>query len=515
MKTNPESCCIHHAGLELIVAALFLSLLSQSIWAADAVEPPRLRYQFQPGTTNAFKIELETKTGEEKVSQEGTLIVVTKAAESQTATVSFQPKMRPSTAPMRPSMFSQGWNPFEFRVGMYTTPFPCQIEIDQKGRVLRTMGELNLPPPFDELYRLLFPVLPESAANQWTNRSDQWLPADSWGGDRRFPPYYGPMGPGSRALARMAAHRQEDCQIVSVNNNMAHLRHQLTIESWARWDDAARWRITGNTEVDFDVKAGQPLSLEAACTAVWTSEAITRRAPMVLRCTRMPEAELKDLLAAMAPTTPTTVNENELRKLLLDVESRDPDKKTRAINTLMMSTVSSLSPETIATLEAQVKTTDSQIRMVAGRILAQHATSAHVPWLLGLLKSSDPSLRAEAIQALGRLKEKRAVEPLVEMVGQGAGEFGAVEALKQIGAPAEPAVLTLLRERHQETRRRACEILQQIGTQRSLEPLRALRLSSDEMLGNAARQAAQEIEARWESGRDSSTPAGRKPLRTP
>ena len=64
------------------------------------------------------------------------------------------------------------------------------------------------------------------------------------------------------------------------------------------------------------------------------------------------------------------------------------------------------------------------------------------------------------------------------------------------GAAAEKAVLGLLNERSAETQRQACNILQQIGTSESLEPLQKLIGDSDQQVNQAAVDAVRAIKQR-------------------
>jgi HEAT repeat protein len=68
--------------------------------------------------------------------------------------------------------------------------------------------------------------------------------------------------------------------------------------------------------------------------------------------------------------------------------------------------------------------------------------------------------------------------------------------LVQIGTAAEPAVLALLKEKNIETRCQACNILKQIGTKKSLGPLKDLTLNPSKELSEAAAEACRSIQAR-------------------
>jgi len=131
------------------------------------------------------------------------------------------------------------------------------------------------------------------------------------------------------------------------------------------------------------------------------------------------------------------------------------------------------------------------------KIIADYGAADQVPALLKLLKIDDSSMRWSAIRGLGRLKDKRAAEPLATMLATGGSDgYQAVEALTKIGPDAEDAVLPLLKEKHNETRRQACNVLKQIGTKKSVEPLRELMLDPEQMVNSAAAEAVRAIMAR-------------------
>jgi HEAT repeat protein len=69
-------------------------------------------------------------------------------------------------------------------------------------------------------------------------------------------------------------------------------------------------------------------------------------------------------------------------------------------------------------------------------------------------------------------------------------------ALVHIGSAAEPAVLALLKEKNIETRMQACTVLKQIGTKKSLGPLKDLTLNPSKELSEAAAEACRSIQSR-------------------
>ena len=106
---------------------------------------------------------------------------------------------------------------------------------------------------------------------------------------------------------------------------------------------------------------------------------------------------------------------------------------------------------------------------------------------------------------MGRLKDPRAIEPLVNLLATGqsdqpyyrpALESAAAEALLRLGGSAEPAVLALLKEKNVETRIQACNILKQIGTKKSLGTLKDQTLNPSKELSEAAAEACRSIQSR-------------------
>jgi HEAT repeat protein len=108
----------------------------------------------------------------------------------------------------------------------------------------------------------------------------------------------------------------------------------------------------------------------------------------------------------------------------------------------------------------------------------------------------DYSMRSYASRDWVALKDKRAVEPVVALIAEGVETYQAVEVLAKIGSEAEDAALTLLKEKHLDTRRQGCNILGRIGTKKSLEPLRELMLDTDYSLSSSAAEAVRSIQTR-------------------
>jgi len=139
---------------------------------------------------------------------------------------------------------------------------------------------------------------------------------------------------------------------------------------------------------------------------------------------------------------------------------------------------------------------DPRTRQSAAVFLNTYGTTNEVPALLKLLKGTDWQVHQNAIRALGRLRDERAIEPLTDELARVPGQQEAYSALVSIGSPAESAVLDLFKERNTDVRREACRILQQIGTSKSLEQLQSLVGDPDQSLSQPAMEAIRAIKQR-------------------
>src|SRR5262249_43603123 len=124
------------------------------------------------------------------------------------------------------------------------------------------------------------------------------------------------------------------------------------------------------------------------------------------------------------------------------------------------------------------------------------ATRAEVPALLNVLDHESGVVRAAALEALGNLKDQRAVAPVALRLLQGdRGHAG--KALRAMGPMAEKEVLKYLRDTDAGVRAEACKVLKRIGTGESGAPLDALRgREPHRAVRVAAQDALQTIAAR-------------------
>jgi HEAT repeat protein len=99
------------------------------------------------------------------------------------------------------------------------------------------------------------------------------------------------------------------------------------------------------------------------------------------------------------------------------------------------------------------------------------ATQSDADFVLGLMSSGDDGVRQFATDLLVKLKDVRVAKPLAMQLADKQKTYSAGKALAALGSAAEPTVLPYLRDADVNTRKRAAEVLGEIGTRSSLSAL--------------------------------------------
>ncbi len=189
---------------------------------------------------------------------------------------------------------------------------------------------------------------------------------------------------------------------------------------------------------------------------------------------------------------------------LLDLESKDYFRRNEAFQTLASQAPDGRRDQVCAKLlpvVLQKGNANFNERDSAAKALAVWGNEKMVPQLLPLVTpDGENSQRHAAIIILGGLKDKRAVVPLLHCLGR--DKAAVKDALIAIGPAAEDDVLKSLHDREPFVRRDAAEILGEIGTTKSLEPLaRAAGDKKDFWVRDTALRAVEAVRDRIRESR--------------
>lgn len=123
---------------------------------------------------------------------------------------------------------------------------------------------------------------------------------------------------------------------------------------------------------------------------------------------------------------------------------------------------------------------------IAMEVLAQRKEKAVVPYLIKLMKSWHPDRRYQSMRALGSIGDRRAIEPLLEIVNRGEKTENYREALSslcQIGyEPAHTIVLEMLK-RPDGARNGSAKMMEYIGKKDDIPLLKEMlnKISGDDV----------------------------------
>ncbi|MFC2134439.1 HEAT repeat domain-containing protein [Bacteroidota bacterium] len=100
--------------------------------------------------------------------------------------------------------------------------------------------------------------------------------------------------------------------------------------------------------------------------------------------------------------------------------------------------------------------------------------------LIAVLKGEQKEKMENAAKILGNLKDNRAVEPLINLLGDSKLDYYLQSALKEIGTPAVEPLISVLGSKDSAVRKNAAEILGEIGSKKGLKALKTLLDDNDE-----------------------------------
>ncbi|MBE7504069.1 MAG: HEAT repeat domain-containing protein [Verrucomicrobiales bacterium] len=464
-----------------------------------------LRYRFTPAQTNAYRVTLETTFQDQPTTLAGVVFVITRSVEEGVATMGFQGTVIPQ--PTRGSPFGSPFPPGPTG-GWFPRPIHFQpqvaVRVDTQGRVVQEFSfDTDLPAPFGSLPALFFEPLPPSAPGEWSTRAESWIPDETpplaaGRGPERFVPYYG--GYPGRPAARLAVHRTVHGCVTDSTDTTTTWTTSVELTSLLLTDASPRLQASAEGTVVFDRARGQVREVRLQALSTVTTPTLTQRRPMTLAVRLLEGGELGEALEALKPRPdepPPPITADELTPLLRDAEVPDETRRVTALNRLQSAKVESPTPELLALAVRLAQSADYTARATGASLLGRYGTAAELPAMLRLLQWSQPGEHQGVLERVGSLEDPRAIVPLVDLVARASGNSHAVlGVLKRFGAAAEPAVLALLEQRHAETRRQACELLGEIGTAQSVEPLRRQMLEPDQQVSQAATTALRAVSQR-------------------
>jgi YLP motif-containing protein 1 len=257
-------------------------------------------------------------------------------------------------------------------------------------------------------------------------------------------------------------------------------------------DDTSPYLLAqGSGEIVFDKELGMPGSLDYRGTVVAIANDERVRIPLnasfqlrdpneVAEERRQAELKAKELLAKKEADA-TIPDRDRVAALIQQLESKREREVLAPLKELQgLAVVPELRTRMVAALRRIVSGGENFQRMEAMKVLALWASEAEVPLLIQLITSDSGDGhwgKPELIKTLAKFPTPEACRAIASRLSHAFEDGAAQEALIQIGASAEDAVIEVLlnpqgeRRGPTSARRNAAEILEKIGTQKCIEPL--------------------------------------------
>jgi predicted Zn finger-like uncharacterized protein len=188
-------------------------------------------------------------------------------------------------------------------------------------------------------------------------------------------------------------------------------------------------------------------------------------------------------------------NADLVTKALYELKSPAAHRRTEAVRRLKDTLPDAARRAEVArALEPLLNDPDQFARATVIEALGIWGTKESVPLLIKAM--SPKETRNDAMKALGRLKDERAIEPIAGRLEDPFDRGAAADALKAFGRAAEKAVLERLSHLDGGVRQEACRILEVIGTRESIPALKRVIEVGDAQAKGWAEQAIKAITAR-------------------
>jgi hypothetical protein len=533
------------------------SVLVICVGLSRAADAPSLKYALKPGQTYTYQVKIEAQTPEYLETLSGESIYKVKSVEdasgrmtlTHSATLMMQRKQNGSQRPMR-----LGPPPFG---GMGTLPNynqPREVTIDPLGGLVKYESKAQLPYLLGSAFGLMIEPLAEKPAQSWQVKRDLEISSHENQG------LWLPRPLAGKEIARMAretidyAIKAQENGLVSIER-----RYLLATADLVDGEPALEQKGNGTIQFDTKtglirsleekltirmndpgVTVKIPVSVSAklltaedlAKLAAQRKEEAIKSAQQIKEATQKSRAELAktnpDLLSAqdaLEKASKSGADAAELQRLVDNVQKAaeaavggnvtkavddagvdaalaklkqaDRNKVMEGEKTFAVSPViPKRRAEVAKALGKLLSEPDHFVRTGALKALSQWGTADNVPALIALVDDENPFVAGGAMDALAAIKDERGAEAIAKQLPDFKIQHQAKTALIAMGPISEKYVLPLLKNKEYIARSAACEVLAEVGTVKSIEPLKEAVMDRNFLVQQKAADALRAVEGR-------------------
>jgi uncharacterized Tic20 family protein len=191
-----------------------------------------------------------------------------------------------------------------------------------------------------------------------------------------------------------------------------------------------------------------------------------------------------------APAAPPQANRDDMDEALENLKSPNAHLRAQGASRLMGLNLEDVRrPEVAKALEPLLDDPDKAVHEAAARTLAVLATPENIPALEKLLEHKDKTMRVSAMHGLATTKERKAGTILAGSLRKPEDRAQARLWLITMGRVVEGDVAKYLTDGEAAVRKEAAEILQHVGTIRSVSALEKAAQDKDKAVAQAAKRA--------------------------
>jgi hypothetical protein len=368
------------------------------------------------------------------------------------------------------------------------------MTVNDRGEVISSKGSSQLPYLLGNLSELPLERLPKKPQQTWTIPHETAIVlSDGHPRPRMF---------AQDDRAQIKATEETSFTIDKVDDDTVTITRRYEFKTAETIMGKPRFEIQGEGKLTFDRKLGCPSKLEATQKIIHREAAKTTETPLKISYRLLTEKEKAELgkTPEGAPLFPGEPLTEELQKQALDdLKSGDKLRTLKALTLLQGKEPAANKPnkEIAKALEEMLADKEGTTRFSAGRALVKWATPDSIPGLIKALGSEDVLVRHGCMDALSRLKADSAAEAIAKRLPELQDRFKARQALEAMGAAAEPAALKMADNPAWEVRMEVCNVLEKVGTQKSVATLTNLQQNdANGLVKVTAKKALDAIEKR-------------------
>jgi HEAT repeat protein len=177
------------------------------------------------------------------------------------------------------------------------------------------------------------------------------------------------------------------------------------------------------------------------------------------------EDDPDEQIASLARSALQAIGERAVGPYLDDLTSREINRRLKAFDALIKQGKAAVQP-----LLAMLDNRNPTARLTVIRIIGSIGDELALPALIQALTDANRENRIAALESLGRIKSRRAMDAILDVFGGDDADLIdiATRSLVGIGSPATEALLGFLRSDNPDLRVRAAQILGQIKDQQAL-----------------------------------------------